>query len=249
MNFNDFTTIVLFAAIISFLIAIAGIFLVVRWIYFDAKSRGINPWPWVLITAFVSPNFIGLILYILTRPKSKMCCEKCRCNITCEMSFCPSCGEKIYHDSSFPLREKSNKSLICGIVLFVFSISSFIGIGIYAASNATQLTSSSTESFFKPTYAHSITNTNMNNRWKCSFRSLNGRKQGRFKAKSENPILVYSSEIEGVIVFEVYDNDSIIETISSNTSGEITNLIQGKKYKVVATTDGVAKGKFLFEMK
>ena len=249
MNFNDFTTSTLAAAIISILIAITGMFLIARWIYFDAKSRNINPWPWVLVTAFISPNFIGLILYILIRPKSNIVCEKCRNNITHEMSFCPSCGIEIDHNTKLSIPKISNKSLIYGIILFIFSITIILGIGVYVISNTNDFTASSKSSFFKPTYSRSITSLNMNNKWTCNFRALNGCEQGRFKAKSKHPILVYSSEIEGIITFEIYDNDGIIETIPPNTSGEITNLVQGKKYKVIATTDGVAAGRFCFEMK
>ena len=249
MNLYDFSTIMLVIIILS-LTVLTSIFLIMRWIYFDAKSRGTNPWPWMLITAFVSPNFLGLIMYILSRPKSDMSCEKCKHRITQEMSFCPACGAKIHDDTSSTLRKTTNKSLIWGIVLFIFSITFAIGMVIYFVTNTDSLTNSSKESFFKPVTSTFMTSTNMNNKWKCSFGSLSGSKQGRFKAKSEHPKLVYSSEIEGIITFYVYNKkDSIIEIISSNISGEVTNLTQGEKYKVVATTNGAAKGKFLFEMK
>ena len=202
MNFNDFITTVLFAAIISTLIALIGIFLMVRWIYFDAKSRGVNPWPWILITAFISPNFIGLILYILTRPKSNLACDKCRHNITQEMNFCPSCGAKIDQSALFPLRKISNKSLIWGIVLFIFSITSFIGIGIYAWQMQVISPPFQEIGIFNTTYSRSMRNININNKWTCSFHSLNGHEQGRFKCFLQTKPADYQDNINFGCIFK-----------------------------------------------
>ena len=252
MNLNNLNTITIAAIIISVFIITIGVFLITRWIYVDAKSRGINPLPWILMTLFISPNFLGLIIYILTRPKSEIFCPNCQKNITREMNYCPNCAARIETNTFSYARKTSNKSLVWGIVLIVtFSIASIIGIGIYSMSEVKDFKNSSNSSIFHFTSATSMTSTNFNNKWKCSFKTLNGCKRGNFRAKSETPMLIYSSEItKGNITFEVFDDkDNIIETISSNTSGEITNLVQGKKYKVVATTDGVASGKFSFEMK
>jgi hypothetical protein len=237
---------------IFLLIALTGIFLITRWIYFDAKSRRINPLPWILITIFISPNFIGLILYILFRPKLDKLCSKCQNYITKDMNYCGNCGAKIDDDIYLPVHKISNKSLIWGIILLlVFSISSLVGIVIYSVSDFNNTTNSSISGNFESGYARSMSNINFNNKWKCSFHSLKGSKNGHFKAKSENPALIYSSEItKGNITFNVYDdNNTILETIPANISGEITNLVQGKKYKVIATTEGITSGKYSFEMK
>ena len=255
MSFNNLDTIAIIAIIISVFIIIIGVFLIARWIYIDAKSRGINPLPWILMTLFISPNFLGLIIYILTRPKSEIFCPNCRKSITKEMNYCPNCAVRIETNPFSYTHKTSNKLLIWGIALIVtFSIASIIGIGIYSMPDSKGFKNSSISRIFDSTSSYSATsmvNTNFNNKWKCSFKTLNGCKRGNFRAKSETPMLIYSSEItKGNITFEVFDDkDNIIETIPSNVSGEVTNLVQGTKYKVVATTDGVAGGKFSFEMK
>lgn len=265
MSVNEALNITLTISIISFLITLIGIFLIARWIYFDAKSRGTNPLPWIVMTVIIFPNFIGLIMYILARPKSDMLCNNCNFNISRDMNFCPNCGEKTVENASFSTSKISNKSLIWGIILFVlFAILTFIGAKIHSILPERNRP-------YKAS-AFNLSSESFGNQWKDEFKILDGTTDYFFEAESENPVLVYSSEITmGNITFEVYSsndsiikipsphhpinkilemgNDSLIQIISSNTSGEISNLIQGKTYKVIATTDGIASGKYSFEMK
>ena len=266
MSVSSALNISLTISIISLIVVLIGIFLIARWIYYDAKSRGINPLPWTLITIIISPNIIGLIMYILTRPKSDMLCNNCKHNIAKKINFCPNCGEKTDNNVSFSISKTSNKSLSWGLVLFViFSITLIIGTKIHSILPERN-------GKYKMS-CYEMSSVLLENQWENEFKIIDGTDEYFFEAKNENSVLVYSSEITfGNITFEVYstsdsvfritpsaprpvfktpqnEKDSLIETISSNTSGEITNLVQGKKYKVVATTDGVASGKFSFEMK
>ncbi|MDR0367771.1 MAG: zinc ribbon domain-containing protein [Bacteroidales bacterium] len=243
MSVNTALNITLIVSLSGLLITLTAIFLIARWIYFDAKSRGISPTPWVIITAIVYPNFIGLIMYILTRSKSNMLCNRCNHNIANSMKFCPNCGEKTEGNTTVSASKITYKSLVWGIVLLViFSVTAILGGKIY--------------SVLPPKdgdceiYATSMTSTHLINHWESEFQLFVGWEEYFFDANHENPTLVYSSTIAmGKISFEVYDwKDNLIKTIPSNTYGEITDLVQGKQYKVVAKTDGLVSGKFSFKM-
>ena len=244
MSVNSALNISLAVSIISLIVVLLGIFLIARWIYFDAKSRGINPIPWILITVIVSPNIIGLIMYILTRPKSDMLCNNCNYNIAKDINFCPNCGEKTDNNVSFSISKISNKSLRWGIVLFVIFSTTFI-IGAKIFSILPERNRQYGASYYE------MNGILLDNQWENEFKLMDGIDEYFFETKNENSVLVYSSEMTmGNITFEVFeDEDNLIKIIPSNTSGEITDLVKGKKYKVLAITDGLASGKFSFEMK
>lgn len=147
-----------------------GIFLIARWIYFDAKSRGMNPWPWVLLTAILSPNFIGLLIYVLVRANNEksMKCRSCNTKIPVSAKFCPNCGAKIDAENQITTQPADNRSLIAGIVLLLLFIMAVIaGISV---SSAVKSGSGS--------YARQEVSYNLGNTWKSSFKTLKGEKTG-----------------------------------------------------------------------
>jgi len=84
----------LFITIIIILIPIIAWIFVLIWVYRDAKGREMNSPPlWVLIVFLL--DIIGLIIYILMRPKgSKTICDECDKKSLEEIEVCPFCGEE-----------------------------------------------------------------------------------------------------------------------------------------------------------
>lgn len=73
--------------------------LIGRFVYYDAKKRGMDPWLWLLVVMFV-PNFIGLIIYLIVRSSNNTKfynkrCSKCGSNVREDYNICPNCGEDL----------------------------------------------------------------------------------------------------------------------------------------------------------
>ncbi len=117
--------------IIITIIDLIGICLILKWIYDDAKARNMNPWGWILITGLLSPNFIGLILYILFRHKDdETQCTRCTKRMEQQMNYCPWCGESnVNKDKTVP-EKPSNTLLIAGIIIMVICLLAFLAIFI-----------------------------------------------------------------------------------------------------------------------
>jgi hypothetical protein len=96
-----------------------------------------------------------------------------------------------------------------------------------------------------------LVSTNTKNQWHYQFHYLQGQVYGRFKAKTENAQLIYSTNIEqGMVTFELYNAaDSLLAIFpAKNTTDTINGFVQGQKYWVKATVEG-ARGRFDMEMK
>jgi predicted RNA-binding Zn-ribbon protein involved in translation (DUF1610 family) len=63
-------------------------------VYRDAKRRGMEPAPWVIVAVLV-PYFIGLIAYLLVRKSVQVTCPSCGDHTGAESNFCPRCGEEL----------------------------------------------------------------------------------------------------------------------------------------------------------
>jgi RNA polymerase subunit RPABC4/transcription elongation factor Spt4 len=67
---------------------------IAAYIYQDAKKRGLDPWLWATVAAFV-PYFIGLIIYLVMRRSARRNCSKCGRSLQSDFSICPYCGEPL----------------------------------------------------------------------------------------------------------------------------------------------------------
>ncbi len=68
--------------------------LIGRFVYYDAKRRGMDPWLWMTIALFI-PNLIGLIIYLVFRNQYSIESKKCRScqrSIKEDYNICPYCG-------------------------------------------------------------------------------------------------------------------------------------------------------------
>jgi RNA polymerase subunit RPABC4/transcription elongation factor Spt4 len=77
---------------VLFLFVIAAV--VAAYVYRDAKERGLDPWLWATVAAFV-PYFIGLIIYLVLRQSARRRCSKCGRFLQNDFSNCPYCGEPV----------------------------------------------------------------------------------------------------------------------------------------------------------
>ena len=234
------------------LCGLVGLFFTVRWVYYDAKSRGMGGGLCILIF-LLCPFYIGLLLYLLIRRERSLQieCSHCRSYNVKEARYCSNCGALCNNEqSNFP-KKIGPTSLIVGIALTVISYILLFTVGIaYLRSDFGENISDWSFGNHSSGYVVGAITTNTGNKWKMKFRTWDGSKTSTLKAKSENPYLVYSSEItKGEVTFEVLDsNKALISVIEKNTSGEITGLISGEKYYVVGHASE-AGGSFVFEMK
>jgi membrane protease YdiL (CAAX protease family) len=63
-----------------------------RFVYVDARRRGMNPVLWTLVVIFV-PYFVGLVVYLVVRSPLPLHCQCCNAILNQNMSFCPQCGK------------------------------------------------------------------------------------------------------------------------------------------------------------
>jgi RNA polymerase subunit RPABC4/transcription elongation factor Spt4 len=61
-------------------------------VYRDASKRGMDPWLWAAIAAFV-PFFIGIVIYLVVRANGHAVCANCGKTIRSEYKVCPYCGK------------------------------------------------------------------------------------------------------------------------------------------------------------
>jgi hypothetical protein len=66
-------------------------FLLIGYVYGDAKRRGMRYVMWTLLAIFV-PNAIGVVLYFIMREPAKVPCPKCGSAVPGGSTFCPACG-------------------------------------------------------------------------------------------------------------------------------------------------------------
>jgi hypothetical protein len=230
---------------------LAAVFFIARWIYFDARLRGMNPWLWVLLTVFLSPNFIGLIIYLLVRgPVRTMKCEHCHAGISKQVAYCPSCGTMVASRDEPVLRKNHAKFLVIGILLlFLAIIAGIAGIGIryFRVGSPRAVT---TASSFTANYSAGSAENKYGHKWNKRFDVLQGTSEKTFKAGTAGAVLHYTSEItSGEIRFDIYnEDDSLFSTIPVNETGTVTGFGEGVKYTVRVIAEK-AGGKFAFEMK
>ncbi|WP_263384528.1 zinc ribbon domain-containing protein [Granulicella arctica] len=76
---------------LTFGVFTAAFFLALGYIYGDAKRRQMPAWAWV-IAAFLIPNFIGFILYLVFRRPLLGPCSSCGKPVRGGEAFCRHCG-------------------------------------------------------------------------------------------------------------------------------------------------------------
>ena len=77
---------------IQFLLAILLAGFCASWVYNDAKSRGINGFPWAFLTFLAV--IIGLPMYLLLRPRGELVgCIWCNKKKLYSLSTCPYCNK------------------------------------------------------------------------------------------------------------------------------------------------------------
>lgn len=237
-----FTIIMIFLGVVM----TVGVILLARWVYLDATSRNVNPWPWVLLVLLISPNFIGLIIYALTRPKNNIytTCEYCNAEIPGKANYCQNCGKQNLRDIDADVKSPpGNKLLIAGFAIIVSALIALMAVGLASVVDTSKL-----ESVFG-SYTIGSINKQWGNSWSMSFYTFQGQKSKTFTAGKTNPHLIYSSEItKGELTMELFDSSGALAApLPANESGEVSGLVSGERYKLVVTANK-ASGKFEFEM-
>jgi hypothetical protein len=62
----------------------------------DAKKRGMDPYLWASVAAFI-PFCLGIIIYLVVRSNGRTTCDKCGTPIRSEYKVCPHCGHRCGH--------------------------------------------------------------------------------------------------------------------------------------------------------
>lgn len=77
---------------IQIILAIAIAVIGAGWVYNDAKNRGINGFPWALLTFLAV--IIGLPFYLLLRPRGELVeCPRCNRKKLYSLERCPHCDK------------------------------------------------------------------------------------------------------------------------------------------------------------
>ncbi len=61
-------------------------------VYRDAARRGMDPWLWATIAAFL-PFFIGVVIYLVMRNSAQGRCSQCGRPVRADYRVCPYCGQ------------------------------------------------------------------------------------------------------------------------------------------------------------
>lgn len=144
------------------------------WVYQDCKKRNDDPVLWVIIV-FVTTPFIGLLVYFLRRPESKMVCPACGHRISIKAKYCEECGTHIEkEDHGIMVKQGTHdlKFIIAGIVSMALMLVCLIGFIIGAISgNGINTDIASGDRVWNLGTISMNYNTYLNDVWKLDFRS------------------------------------------------------------------------------
>ena len=136
-------------ALICYLLAFAAqilcaIFLGL-WAYRDASLRGVNLPGLIGVAVAMTPYFIGLIVYLCTRPKESggQMCATCGAPSKNGVRFCASCGHALEGENVRPIDGKRPKPMLIGffislgvcVLLWIGAIAFYVG-GIFGIVNS-----------------------------------------------------------------------------------------------------------------
>ncbi len=83
----------------------------------DASKRGMDPWLWATVAAFV-PYFIGVIIYlVVSRTRAGTACSNCGESLRSDFRVCPHCGharERLCEKCQKPLDREWKVCPYCG---------------------------------------------------------------------------------------------------------------------------------------
>ena len=102
----------LMMAVPTCILFVAWVSIVATLVFKDAKKRGMDPYLWATVAAFV-PFCLGIIIYLVVRSNGRTTCDKCGTPIRSEYKVCPYCGhrrENVCPGCSKPI---SNEWKIC----------------------------------------------------------------------------------------------------------------------------------------
>lgn len=74
-----------------FILVVLYIAVVATLVYRDARKRGMDPWLWATVAAFV-PYLIGVIIYLVARSTGGPPCVSCGRKLQRDFAICPYCG-------------------------------------------------------------------------------------------------------------------------------------------------------------
>src|SRR5262249_18121761 len=79
-------------------LVISAVFLMLGYVYRDAKRRDMNPVLWTLLVAVLTPSsiLIGFVIYLLVRDPLPYPCPRCSAPVGPRFNFCPNCQNDLH---------------------------------------------------------------------------------------------------------------------------------------------------------
>lgn len=136
---------VLLSACIVLIVCAVVMILIGRWVYKDAKKKGLPEVMWTAVAVLV-PGLVGLLIYIVYRAdkKAMMVCKSCEKEIELNVSFCPYCGYQSPPTEAVRSSAKPYKGLFALILISAFVMFfGIIGVSLAAFTTFTRSTQSS----------------------------------------------------------------------------------------------------------
>jgi len=96
-------------------LAFSAVFLMLGYVYRDAKRRGMNAGLWTLLVLILSPAYllIGLIIYLLVREPLPYRCPQCGATVNARYNFCPHCKYNLHPACPACQREVADDDKFC----------------------------------------------------------------------------------------------------------------------------------------
>jgi RNA polymerase subunit RPABC4/transcription elongation factor Spt4 len=96
-------------------VVLSCLFLMLGYVYRDAKRRGMHPALWTLLVLILSGGyfFIGLIIYLLVREPLPYTCPQCASTVNARFNFCPNCKYNLHPACPQCQREVADDDKFC----------------------------------------------------------------------------------------------------------------------------------------
>ena len=196
---------------------------IAAWVYKDAKSRGLNPYSWMVLIMFFSGSLAFLLYILIIRDEKTITCGNCNFTQSDKLSYCGKCGKEMTIDDYNKKDDKGHNNILLGIGI-VFLIIAIVLVTIFTIKVV------GGKEIQIPLSIMSVSNK-YGDKWTDSFKYKNGRWSHNFKIDKKTVLNANWDIEDGYVEATLYRDGEIIKKVNSKDNPNYSELIDLSQYK------------------